>query len=157
MAVSGALLIRLPIPSCQHRKSRVANWTHHTELAVSQLRKYPTLPLMASSSWKQVFAGKDEVALKNSLRDLYLKESVTVVSKCMEPPTCTATFLTEHPKLYEAVLGKSMPPKCRLNMSRVLEIEASYTCRTESADSTGCVGCSCLLCSSCLSECRLPL
>ena len=76
--------------------------------------------------------------LKNALRDSYLKQSKTAISKCMELPQCTAKFLTEHPQLYEAVLGKSMPPKCRLNMTRVLEIEAQYSCRNEG--SSGPVG-----------------
>ena len=76
--------------------------------------------------------------LKNDLRDKYLKLDIKAISKCKQLPQCTAKFLTEHPRLYEAVLGKSVPPKCRLNMTRVLQIEAMYSCRNEG--SSGPVG-----------------
>ena len=69
--------------------------------------------------------------MKNGLRDNYLKLDIKAISKCKQLPQCTAKFLTEHPRLYEAVLGKSVPPKCRLKMTRVLQIEARYSCRNE--------------------------
>ena len=76
-------------------------------------------------------SAKTKWLLKNHVRDMFLKQTEPVVNKCMHLPVCTATFLTEHPQLYENVLGKEVPTKCRIDMSRVIEIDKSFTCRNE--------------------------
>ena len=76
-------------------------------------------------------SAKTKWLLKNHVRDMFLKQTEPVVNKCMHLPVCTATFLTEHPQLYKNVLGKEVPTKCRIDMSRVVEIDKSFTCRNE--------------------------
>ena len=76
-------------------------------------------------------SAKTKWLLKNHVRAMFLKQSEPVVNKCMHLPVCTATFLTEHPQLYKNVLGNEVPTKCRIDMSRVVEIDKSFTCRNE--------------------------
>ena len=109
---------------CEYTYKRMNSfWLVHTE----------TPELIATMTAKSLWL------MKNHVRDSFLSKHACFLkpppSFCDELPENTATFLLQHPQLYEGILGKEPPPKkCLLKMLDVLNLDARYTCRNEGSD-----------------------
>jgi len=109
---------------CEYTYKRMNSlWLVHTE----------TPEVIATMTAKSLWL------MKNHVRDSFLSKHACFLkpppSFCDELPENTATFLLQHPQLYEGILGKEPPPKkCLLKMLDVLNLDARYTCRNEGSD-----------------------
>ena len=92
---------------------------------------------------KDSMTPKTKWQYKNEIRDKFLKyvrtqKLPTPPSVCTVLPGNPTAMALLHEELYKAVLGKSVPSKCRMNMIDVIQFDNTYTCRNEGGNGVSC-------------------